>query len=178
MKQTVSKLKNGKIILFMGMAAVLLFIGSCKGGGDDPTPDPIPTVTDEMYIKVNGLKVICRLPAKTYETFVIFGDTGVKWTGKLGFADTMISILHSGPRISGFKYKFDPTPATITKDIVSTVIRWSAISTSPYVIVDGGDYTLEKKNGKWVSTLKNGTGYDYNEKTKRYSGLEYRLIWP
>ncbi len=96
----------------------------------------------------------------------------------VGFADTMISILHSGPRISGFKYKFDPTPATITDDIVDAGIRWSSLSTAPNVIIDGGDYTLEKKNGKWVSTLKNGTGYDYNDKTKRYTGLEFRIIWP
>jgi hypothetical protein len=179
MKHILTKFKNPKVILIASLAVAVFFINSCSGGGDEePTPDPIPTTTDEMYIKVNGLKVICRLPAKEYDVWVNIGDTGVTWIGNLGFKDTTIDIVHAGPKIAGFKYKFDPTPANITDDIVGTVIRWSSLSTAPYVIVDGGDYTLEKKNGKWVSTLKNGTGYDYNEKTKRYTGIEYRLIWP
>ena len=146
MRHILAKLKNGKTILFMGMAVVLLFIGSCKGGGSDPTPDPTPTATDEMYIKVNGLKVICRIPADEYRTYVNGGDTGFKWRGNLGFADTSIDILHSGPKIAGFKYKIDPDPATITKDLINILIRWSSLSTAPYVICDGGDYSLEKKN--------------------------------
>jgi hypothetical protein len=177
MKHILTKFKNPKVILIASLAVAVFFINSCSGGGDEePTPDPIPTLTDEMYIKVNGLKVICRLPAKSYETFVVSGDTGVEWIGKLGFQDTTINIGHYGPRIAGFKYKFDISG--FGDEIVETQIRWSSISTAPYVIVDGGDYTLEKKNGKWVSTLKNGLGYDYRDKTKRYTGIEYRIIWP
>lgn len=88
---------------------------------------------------------------------------GVKYIGNLGIKDTTIDIAHYGPRIAGFKYKFNPKGSGIDK--VETIIRRSSLSTAPYVIVDDGDYTLEKQNGKWVSTLKKWVRDDYRDET-------------
>lgn len=185
MQHTVSKLKIGKTILFIGMAAVLLFIGSCKGGGDDPTPDPTDTtkkVTDEMYIILNGLKVTCKVPASDYRTFYdkSNGDTSVQWSGNIPSGvggDTTLYIGHPGPRLLGTKYTVK-SPAFGDAKKVEINLRWGIIAGHPYVFIDGGDYTLEKIKGKWVSTLKNGTGYDIKDNTKKYSGIEFRMIWP
>lgn len=88
---------------------------------------------------------------------------GVKYIGNLGIKDTTIDIAHYGPRIAGLKYKFNPKGSGIDK--VETIIRRSSLSTAPYVIVDDGDYTLEKQNGKWVSTLKKWVRDDYRDET-------------
>lgn len=177
MKKIIQKSKKViQKISIISTVILLISIASCKSGGEDPLPDPTPTNTDEMYIILNGKKIICKLPAKQYEVYSTILDTGVQWSGNLPSSDTTIGIGHYGPRIAGFKYTLNPK--AVAPDIVTTVIRWSYISTAPHVIVDGGNYTLEKIKGKWVSTLKNGTGYDYNTKTKRYTNIEYRIIWP
>lgn len=162
------------------MAGVLLFIGSCnKGGGDNPTPDPIPT-TDEMYIKCIGQKIICRVPAKTYKTYYAIGkDTAVEWAGNIPIGiggDTTLYIGHPGPRKLGVKYKV--VVFAVNPDEVNMTLVWSVVAGKPRMNIDGGDYTLEKIKGKWVSTLKNGTGYDVKITGQRYTGIEFRMIWP
>ncbi len=176
MKNTLSQLKIYKTILFIIMAGVLLFIGSCMPDTTDPTPDPTPT-NNEMYIKFQGKKVICKVPANDYRTYVnSLGDTGVTWEGNLPAGDTIFSLGHHGQRIVGKKYvlKFFST----NPEDVMVNITWSSFSTAPKIIIDGGDYTLEKINGKWVSTLKNGLGYNGRNSSERYTGIEFRMIWP
>lgn len=167
---------NKKVIKFLPILGIILLFNSCKSGESDVTPNPTPTVTDEMYIQLNGLKVICKLPASQYHTFVKGGDTCVDWWSGLGDKDTILTISHSGPRISGMKYKVEALWGN--PDEVGINLRWSVNLGHPDVVFDGGDYTLEKIKGKWVSTMKNGTGYDSYVAGKRYSGIEFRLIWP
>lgn len=167
------------ILLLCVLGISTLFTNSCSSGGDDPTPTPTPNGSDEMYIILNGKKVTCRVPATTYETNNTPSDTSVKWSGNIPSGvggDTTINILHPGPRINGMKYK--PVDLGLDDDNVMIYLRWSIVAGHPWVLFDGGDYKLEKVKGKWVSTIKNGTGYDVKDDTKRYSNIEFRIIWP
>jgi len=167
------------LILLVVLGISTLFTNSCSSGGDDPTPTPTPTGSDEMYIILNGQKVTCRVPATIYKTSNNSIDTVVTWSGNIpsGFGgDTTINISHFGPRIHGMKYK--PVEFGIDPDQVMIYLRWSIVAGQPYVLFDGGDYTMTKVKGKWVSTMKNGTGFDSKDKTKRYSNIEFRIIWP
>ena len=132
-----------------------------------------------MYIILNGKKVTCRVPATIYKTSNNSIDTVVTWSGNIpsGFGgDTTINISHFGPRIHGMKYK--PVEFGTENDQVMIYLRWGIVAGQPWVLFDGGDYKLEKTKGKWVSTMKNGTGFDSKDKTKRYSNIEFRIIWP
>ena len=149
-----------------------ILLNSCKP--DNPTKAP----SKEMYIQFSNIKVICKVPAVSYQTFLLTtGDTSVSWQGNInGLGDTMIQISHFGPRILGKKYKLnvdynDP-------DAVIVSVLWSNISGQPCIILTGGDYTLEKENGKWVSVVKNGVGIDGLKFDIKYSGIECRIIWP
>jgi len=179
MKNKISKNKFSLILMFV-LGICTLFTNSCSSGGEDPTPTPTtPTGSDEMYIILNGQKVTCRVPATLYRTYNNSGDTTVKWSGNIpsGFGgDTTINIMHPGPRINGMKYK--PIDFGIDDDQVMIYLRWGIVVGQPWVLFDGGDYKLEKIKGKWVSTMKNGTGFDSKDKTKRYSNIEFRIIWP
>ncbi|MCB9250834.1 MAG: hypothetical protein H6605_00055 [Flavobacteriales bacterium] len=176
------KPKFSKIMFVLGLCCAALFYNSCKTGGSDPVPDPNPNpTTDEMYIILNGQKIICKVPAKKYRTYIhpSLKDTCLEWIGNIPIGaggDTTLDIRHGGPRVSGVNYKVKDI--AVKDDEVSCNIQWSIVAGKPAVNIDGGNYTIEKKNGKWVSTLKNGTGYDANVAGKNYTDIEFRIVWP
>lgn len=179
MKVHFSNFKSWLVITLSMCLLGIVTLFSC-GKSTPPEPDPAnPVVKDEMYFIINGKKVICKLPAKKYQTSVFNGDTSMEWVGNIPIGvggDTIVSITHGGPRIKGINYTmfdFAAKPEHVVVDIVL-----GDIFTSPSVRPDGGDYTIEKINGKWVSTLKNGVGYDTRDNSKRYTGIEFRIIWP
>jgi len=178
MQNQISKNKFSLILLVV-LGISTLLTNSCSSGGDDPTPTPTPTGSDEMYIIFKGQKVICRVPADTYRTSNNPNDTTLTWSGNIPLGvggDTLLTIIHPGPRLQGVKYK--TMDYGIEDDEVMIRLRWSIIAGQPNILFDGGDYKLEKLKGKWVSTMKNGTGYDVKDGTKKYSNIEFRIIWP
>jgi len=167
------------IIFWVVLGISTLVTNSCSSGGDDPTPAPTPTPSDEMYIIFKGQKVTCRVPADTYRTSNNPNDTTLTWSGNIPLGvggDTLLTIIHPGPRLQSVKYK--TMDYGVEDDEVMIRLRWSIIAGQPNILFDGGDYKLEKVKGKWVSTMKNGTGYDVKDETKRYSNIEFRIIWP
>jgi len=163
-----------KSILLLPLLLPILVIDSCQSKVEVPKPD------GEMYIQFNGIKVICRPTSYGfYTTYLQQGDTAVSWQGNIGggLGDTLLIIRHSGARIIEKKYRIVGFCAK--PDEVSINLEWSAQTKGqPSIQFDGGDYTLDKINGRWVSIVKNGTGYDSNNSNIRYSGIDCRIIWP
>ena len=172
-RKMIAKISFGFITL------VSLYLTSCSKNGTEPEPDPVAPVNNEMYINFNGKKLICRVPAVRYETSIgTLKDTVFEWRGNFptgAGGDTTIQIAHNGPRSVTAKYKPN---IGLNLDEVRITLKWSDILGAPNIAFDGGDYSLERINGKWVSTMKNGVGYDVKNKTKRYTGVEFRMIWP
>ncbi|MBS3914341.1 MAG: hypothetical protein KG003_07570 [Bacteroidetes bacterium] len=175
-------MKHFKLLgtLLLAVGILMTTTNGCKKDTNNNNNNNNTGGTTENYILFNGVKVTFVNP-KIGVTKIIAGDTAYQWSGNLpgGFGDdTTLTIIHIGKRIAGSPTKLDPQG--ITEGEVAIDLRWSIIAGQPWPGIVGGDYKLERVNGKWVSTLKNGVGEWTNSGgTKQtYTGIEFRVEWP
>lgn len=170
------------LILASAVAVTLTFSGCDKK--DPPPPSTTGggtgggTATVD-YILFDGYRVEMKSPVKGTMKGSS-GDTTLEWRGNQPTSidgDTVLWINHESRAAKTYP-KFVVIP--FADDEVSLQIRWGTSSGRPRVDIIGGTYKLERVDGFWVSTLKNGTGeWDKGSgDIKTYTGIEFRATWP
>lgn len=182
------------------VAAMLSFaFQSCKDDKDkqpdppkkeDPKQDDDPKDNGKDYIKMadfGSFVLEFRNPEMGSMT-IIAGDTSLRWSGNkpsTAVGDTILTIIHPStdmelnpvPRIAG---SHNVVQGAFDEGEVGITMRLGTVDGRPFIYLTGGDYTLSRKDGKWVSMLKNGTGTWTNSIGDKvnYTGIEFRATWP
>jgi hypothetical protein len=52
------------------------------------------------------------------------------------------------------------------------------MSSSPNINIAKGTYELKRENGKFVSYLKNGEGFNGLKHNQRFYNIEFKVVWP
>lgn len=143
-------------------------VGTTGGGGKEEVKD---------YLLFDGVRVEFNNPTKGYLSTV--NDTALIWSGNQPSGpegDTTLTIMHITRKAMSFNVDSDG----VEDDDVFINIRWGDLDGKPRLTLNGGDYTLKREDGFWVSTLKNGTGtFVKNSGDEvKYTGIEFRATWP
>ena len=151
----------------------LFILQSCE---KDPVTPPVDnSASVKPYVLVNGVKFVCAQPRSLYVSWT-GGDSQLTWAGT-GFSDTFIWIAHQKNEIKVGSYKIDSTGFGDPGFIV-TSFRWGILSSSPVINIAKGTYELKRENGKFVSYLKNGEGYNGLKHNQRFYNIEFKVVWP
>ena len=146
--------------------------GSGGGGGNTSEID---------YILFDGYRLEMKNPVKG-TIKLNAGDTTFQWRGNQPTSidgDTFLYIDHGTILRKAQTYtKF--VDIVFNEGEVSALFKWGTSFGKPDINIKSGTYKLERVNGFWVSTLKNGTGeWDRGSgDIKTYTGIEFRATWP
>ena len=168
-------MKKSTIFRFSLLAAVcgLFILQSCE---KDPVTPPVDnSASVKPYIIVRGVKFVCAKPSSLRVTRNQ-NDSQLIWSGT-GSSDTIIWISHQKNEVKVGSYKIDSTGFGDPGFITST-IRWGTMSSSPKINIAKGTYALKRENGKFVSYLKNGEGYNGLNHNQRFYNIEFKVVWP
>lgn len=168
-------MKKRNVFKLSLIAAVcgMLILQSCE---EDPVTPPVDnSASVKPYVMVNGQKFVCAQPSSLKVTWT-GADSMLTWAGT-GFSDTFIGIAHQKNEIKVGSYKIDSTGLGDPGFIV-TAINWGSMASSPKINIAKGTYELKRENGKFVSYLKNGEGYNGLKHNQRFYNIEFKVIWP
>ena len=163
------KITNKYFVLALSGLFILGSAGCKKDKDDDTTAGSGTgaTATTPDFIKNGSSKIEFTDPTMGTYSKNVQQEENFKWTGNAPGNQYQLTINQAIARKEG----------TVAASGFGASMKWGSVN-----MVVTGNYVLSKDaNGKWVSTLTNGTGTETigtGGATTVYSGIEFKVTWP